>query len=153
MAKTKILARNWTLEVDKDPIQAVPTGTPVWVAIGGINTFSTSNDKEDTDTTDFDDAGYASHIVASRSNEITLEGFYIEDSADGTRDEGQQVIEDYAELIGPSAIGGFRLTSPGGKVRQFRASFGIGDVGGGVNDSTSWGATVTPSGPPVVVAP
>lgn len=149
MAKTKVLARNWLIEVTDD----VSGVTPVWTKVSGINSFTLSSDKEDADTTDFDTAGYNSHIVAGRSNEISFEGFFVEDPATGDRDPGQQVVEDLSELIGPEALGGVRLTSPGGKVRQFDASFTTGDVGGGINDPTSWGATATPSGPPVTVTP
>lgn len=151
MAKTKVLARNWLIEVGEE--STVTPGTYTWTKVAGVNSFTISSDKEDADTTDFDDAGYGSHIVASRSNEITFEGFYIEDEADGSRDPGQEKIEDNAELIGPSSIKPLRLTSPGGKVRQFNGSFNVGDVGGGINDPTSWGATFTPSGPPVTVTP
>lgn len=153
MPKTKVLARNWKIEVDIDPLATTPTGTEVWTKVAGINSFTISSDKEDADTTDFDNEGYASHIVASRSNEITFEGFYIEDTANGDRDPGQEAVDDYSELIGPEAMGNIRMTSPAGKVRQWTGSFGTGDIGGGVNDPTSWGATFTPSGPPVTVTP
>jgi hypothetical protein len=145
MAKTKVLARNWIIEAAED------IATPTWTKVGGVNTFTISSDKEDADTTDFDDQGYSSHIVAGRSNEITFEGFFMEDQTSGERDAGQELIEDFGEKIGPEAMGLVRLTSPGGKVRQFRGSFVTGDVGGGNNDATSWGATFTPSGPPVTV--
>lgn len=151
MAKTKVLARNWIIEVDTDPLATVPTGTPVWTKVGGVNTFTISSDKEDADTTDFDSVGHSEHIVASRSNEITFEGFFIEDQTDGSRDAGQEAVEDYADKIGPESIAKIRLTSPGGKVRQFNGSFVTGDVGGGNNDATSWGASFTPSGAPVTV--
>lgn len=146
MAKTKVLARNWLIEVN--------TGTsavPVWTPVKGINTFTISGDKEDTDTTDFDSNGWAEHLVAGRSKEVTFEGFFIEDEADGTRDPGQQYIEGQGEKIGLEAVTPLRLTSPGGKVRQFNGSFAVGDVGGGNNDATSWGATYTPTGAPIAV--
>jgi hypothetical protein len=148
MAKLKVLARNWTIEVN--------TGTvalPVWTKVGGINTFTLSNDKEDADTTDFDSDGYSEHIVAGRSNEITFEGFFLEDPADGTRDLGQQEIEDLAVLVGTEATGQTKITSPGGKAKIYTGSFGVGDVGGGNNDPTAWGATMTVSGKPEVVTP
>jgi hypothetical protein len=150
MPKTKVLARNWIIEVGIPPV--APATEPTWTKVGGVNTFTISHDKEDADTTDFDDQGYNSHIVASRSNEITFEGFYIEDEL-GARDAGQQLVEDHAEEIGPESIKPLRLTSPGGKVRQWDGSFVTGDVGGGNNDATSWGSTFTPSGPPVTVTP
>jgi hypothetical protein len=149
MAKTKVLARNWLIEIQTGT--DATSGSPIWTKIGGINTFTISSDKEDADTTDFDSVGHSEHIVASRSNEITFEGFYIEDQTTGDRDPGQQAVEDAGDEIGPASIKPLRMTSPGGKVRQFNGSFVTGDVGGGNNDATSWGASFTPSGPPVTV--
>jgi predicted secreted protein len=151
MAKTKVLARNWKIEIDTDPLATMPTGTAVWTKIAGVNTFTISNDKEDTDTTDFDSNGYNEHLVASRSNEVSFEGFFIEDQTNGQRDAGQEAVEKYGDKIGPEAMATIRLTSPGGKVRQFKGSFAVGDVGGGNNDATSWGASFTPSGAPITV--
>lgn len=153
MAIVKVLARNWKIEIDKDPLAGTPTGTQVWQKIGGINTFTITSDKEDADTTDFDSEGYNTHIVASRSNEITFEGFFLEDSATGARDPGQQAVEDYADKIGHTSIATIRMTSPSGKVTEYDGSIGIGDVGGGTNDPTSWGATVAVSGKPTKITP
>jgi predicted secreted protein len=147
MPKTKVLARNWTIEAGEE--SGTP-GTYTWTKVGGVNTFTISSDKTDADTTDFDSGGRDEHIVAGRSNEITFEGWFLEDET-GVRDAGQAKIEDFGDLIGPESIKPLRLTSPGGKVRQFNGSFVVGDVGGGNNDATSWGATFTPSGPVVTV--
>lgn len=147
MASVKVLARDWTIEVS-------PTVTaPTFTRVGGVNTFTVSSDKNDTDVTDFDSGGYDEHIVTGRSNEVSFEGFYLEDPDTGTRDPGQAIIDTKTEEIGPDAFGVVRITSPGGKVRQYKASFGVGDIGGGNTDATSWGATATPSGPPLVVSP
>lgn len=148
MAKVKVLARNWLIEVN--------TGTvalPAWTKVGGINSFTVSGDKEDTDTTDFDSGGWGEHIVASRSRSISFEGFFLEDQADGSRDAGQAFIEDASEEIGPDSISQTRITSPAGKVTEYSGSYSTGDVGGGINDATSWGAEMTVSGKPVKVTP
>ena len=141
MAITKVLARGWTLEVN--------TGTeeePEFTPIGGINTFTFSNSKNDADITDFDSEGYMEHIVASRSFEISMEGFYLEDLATGDRDAGQEKVEEYGNLVGEDSLRTYRLTTPGGTVKTFLASTNIGDQGGGNDDPTSWGATLTVSG-------
>jgi hypothetical protein len=136
MPKIKILARNWGFEVTDDP-----TGlSPDWVRIGGINSFTISNDKEDTDVTDFDSDGSTEHVVAGRTTEIVVEGHYIED------DPGQMLFDDIAERIGDKSIAGFRVIRPSGYTDEYFASFGPGDVGGGNNDVTSWGGSVTRSG-------
>lgn len=147
MPKVKVLARNWLIEINEGTDVA-----PQWIKIGGINSFTLSNDKEDTDTTDFDAGGYGDHIVAGRSFEISFEGFFLEDPLTGERDEGQQAVENLAEKIGYESLGQFRMTSPSGKAKTYRGSAGVGDVGGGVNDATSWGATITVAGKPSEVA-
>ena len=147
MPKVKVLARNWLIEINN--------GTdvvPEWVRIGGITSFTLSNDKEDTDTTDFDSGGYGDHIVAGRSFEISFEGFFLEDPTDATRDPGQQAVENLADKIGYESLGQFRMTSPSGLAKVYRGSVGVGDVGGGVTDATSWGATVTVAGRPTELA-
>lgn len=145
MAVTKVLARGWKLEI---------AGTDdTFTQIKGLASISFSNGKNDTDTTDFDSEGVQEHIVASRSQEISAEGFYLVDKKTGNRDEGQEAVETLAEQIGPESIGQFKITSPAGKAKLFNASANIGDVGGGNDDATSWGVTLTVSGKMTVVGP
>ena len=138
MAVTKVLARDWTLEILKAP--------STYVKIKGLNTLSFSNSKNDTDTTDFDSEGATEHMVTSRSQEISGEGFYLVDRTTKARDEGQKLVEALAEKIGPETLGEFRLTNPAGTTKTFLASANIGDVGGGNDDATTWGVTLTVSG-------
>lgn len=138
MAVTKVLARDWKLEIQKEP--------STWVAIKGLNTLSFSNSKNDTDTTDFNSEGATEHMVTSRSQEISAEGFYLVDKKEKTRDEGQGLVEALAEKIGPESLGQFRITNPAGTAKTFMASANIGDIGGGNDDATSWGVTLTVSG-------
>lgn len=144
MAVVKVLARDWTIEINKGTF-----GTPIWVnATCGLNTFTFSNTKNDADTTDFCSEGYLEHMVASRTSEIVGEGFYLEDESTGDRAEGQELIETLAEEVGNSSLGDFKLTSPGGNIRRFFASSMIADVGGGNDDPTAWGFTLMISGKP-----
>lgn len=141
-AATKILSRGFKFEIN--------TGTdlsPVWVAIGGINTFSFDPSKADVDTTDFDSNGRNEHLVASRTAAMTLGGFRKEDLTDGTRDLGQAAVEEAAEEIGPDSLTGFRFyneTSLKGK--QFKASYNVTGPGGGNDDAANWNVDVTVSG-------
>lgn len=137
MAVTKVLARDWVLEIK--------SGSG-YTRIKGLSTLSFSNSKNDTDTTDFESQGATEHLVTSRSQEISAEGFYLVDKTTKKRDEGQQAVESLAELIGPESLGEFRLTSPAGTMKTFFASANIGDIGGGNDDATSWGVTLTVSG-------
>lgn len=131
MAEEKILARDWTIEVYD--------GTS-YQSIGGINTFTLSSGKESATTTDFDSSGNAEHIPAERTKTVTMEGFYVEDPDTGTRDPGQQAIEDLAELTGTDGIETLHIKSPGGGYEVWLdASYNLSDFGGGNNDPASWG--------------
>jgi hypothetical protein len=138
MALVRVLAREWKMEVE-DELAA-------FVEVGGINTFAFGGSKTDADTTGFDSEGWAEHLVAERSRTLTMEGFYIEDKDTGARDPGQEIVDGLAEKIGEEAIGNFKLTSPGGTVLTFSGSVEPADIGGGHNDATSWGATITING-------
>jgi hypothetical protein len=138
MALTRVLARDWVVEIEGD------LGT--FVPIGGIETLTFSGTKTDADTGAFDSEGWAEHLVVERSRSLGLSGFYIEDKTTGDRDPGQELVDDLAEKIGEEAIGNFKLTSPGGTVMTFKGSVEPGDIGGGKNDATSWGATITVTG-------
>ena len=138
MALVRVLARDWVFEVEGT------AGT--FVPVGGLHTFGLGGTKVDTDTTGFDSEGFAEHLVTERAHSLTLSGFFIEDLDTGARDPGQKIIDELAEKIGEEAIGNFKLTSPGGTVMTFKGSVEPGDIGGGKNDATSWGATITVTG-------
>jgi len=139
MALVRVLARDWKFEVEGDT-----TGT--FVEVGGLNTFGLSGTKVDTPTTGFDSEGFAEHLVTERAHSLTLSGYFIEDLDTGDRDPGQAIIDELATKIGAEAIGNFKLTSPGGTVYTFSGSVEPGEKGGGTNDATSWGATITING-------
>lgn len=139
MAVTKVLARGWTLEIQNPD-------TLAWVTVNGLKSFSFDSEDNKADTTTFDDDGWNSHLVASRGRKIGCEGYYLEDQVSKARDDGQVLVEDYNEVIGPDSLGYFRLTSPAGTVRYFYASVSIGGVGGGNDDPTGWNAELTTSG-------
>lgn len=138
---TKILARGWKLEVNSGTV-AVPT----WVQIKGLKSFKFSQSKTDTDITDFDSGGYTELFISGRGFEVSAEGFYLVDKVDGTRDAGQDLCEDYALLLGEDAVKQFRITSPAAQTKVFKAAVGIGDIGGGNNDPTSWSVSLTVQG-------
>jgi hypothetical protein len=146
MAIVKVLARDWTLFLNSTGTYAVP----VWLNITcGLNTFKFANDKKDADTTDFCSDGFTDHIVASRSLEISAEGYYMEDEVNGDRDPGQEAVETLALAMGNASKGDFKLVSPGGNGKRFYASVGVSDIGGGNEDPSSWGFTLTVAGKPL----
>jgi hypothetical protein len=140
MAVTKVLARGFKWEVNTGTI-----GVPVWTQVNGLTQIGTSAAKEDADTTDFASAGWGEHMVAQRGMQYTLEGFFLEDKANGTRDAGQLAVETAAEAVGESSLSQFRYTTPGGKIRSFMASVET-SFSGAKNDPVGWSATLTLSG-------
>lgn len=141
MAATEVLARGFDFELNTGTV-----AVPVWVAVGGINTWSHSPQAADADTTTFDDAGRDSHMKASRGDQFTLNGLYQEDEADGTRDAGQEAVEAWGAEVGPASRKQFRITSPGGTTKTFIATATVTVGGGGNNDATSWSAAIKVDG-------
>jgi hypothetical protein len=142
MAPTvKIPARDWDFEINTGTV-----GSPTWVAIGGLNSWSHSPTKNDADTTTFDDDGRLSHMPISRGDSFTLEGLFKEDPDDGTRDPGQEAVEAAGEAVGADGVKQLRMTSPGGTTKTFLASYNV-TIGGGSNDDpTAWSVEATVDG-------
>lgn len=141
MTVTKVLARDYKFEVNTGT-----TVSPTWTEIKGLNTWSPSRVKNDANTTSYDEGGVISHIVASRGGSVTLTGFVLEDTGDGSRDPGQEAVNALDELIGYDSLGEFRITTPGGTLLQGLASVQVTEGGGGVDDASAWEAVLTKSG-------
>lgn len=141
-APVKIPARDWTFEV-------LDSDDTTYLAIGGLTTFSPGSTKNDTDATTFDSAGWLEHQTMSRSGSLTLEGFRLEDTADGSQDPGQKRLEDVSREIGASSLVTMRVTSPGGTVYSWSVSVDmnpLGTEGGGNDDFSGFRAALTMSG-------
>lgn len=146
MAITKVPARDFKLEIDTG------SGSPVWTPIGGLTGLVPAPKTTQADTTDFDSAGQAEHMVLERSLEFTISGHFLEDADTGARDPGQAAVELLAAAIGLASLGSFRLTTPGGQAVTFRASAEVTSGGGSHNDPATWSAKITRSGPATPVA-
>lgn len=125
-------------------------GDDGYAEITGLNSFDPSPEKNDSDTTTFDDEGWISHLVATRGLTVTIEGLHQEDETTGARDPGQAVVEDLAENSGASAMEMFKAGFPSGDQVKFEASVdappkGI-SSGGGQGEAATWTATITMSG-------
>lgn len=140
MPATKINVRDWTIEIQSKD------ATPVWTAIGNLKNMTIGRTSVNVDLTDGDSAGMEETQIMQRGKTLTFEGSFLED-ASGTRDAGQDLVEDAAGAVGDDSHYGFRVTTPAGTVETWAdAVFEVSDVGGGHNDKTSWGFTVTRSG-------
>jgi hypothetical protein len=138
MAIQKVLARGWKFEVES-------TTPGTYLEVKGLQQIEFSGDDSLSDTTDFNSNGWAEHMVAERKSSVSVEALYLEDPSTGSRDPGQARVEVIAGLIGNNSLGKFRLTSPGGTIKNFSASAKL-STGGSRNDPTNWKASFEVSG-------
>lgn len=141
----EIPAHDWTLELDhvldSDGEQVAKN-----LLLDDLDSFEFSGSKKDADTGTFDDAGRDSHMVMTRGNSMKIAGKYNEDTVLNSVRASWNALDDLAQGIGRASLGSFILTSPAGKTRTFYASVVMDNLGGGRDDVTLWGATLTSSG-------
>jgi hypothetical protein len=140
MAVTKFLARDLTFEIAED------ASGDDWLEVKGLQSLVHAPSSTDADTSDFESEGHDEHLKASRGDTWTITGFYLEDVLTGERDEGQVAVEALSRLVGPAAMGIFRVTSPGGNTITFTGSAEVTLHGGSTNDAAAWNATIKTSG-------
>lgn len=145
MANPRDIARNLRPEMN--------TGTsasPTWTEIKGITEISPSHEGNNTNTTGFDSEGQAQHLVTQRSKSLSLSGFQVYDTSDGTKDPGQEAILDADAEIGQDAAIDFRLVHrvTNEIMAHYDATVQVGSpYGGGTNDASTFNATITRNGP------
>lgn len=141
MAITKILARDYDFHLNTGTV-----GSPTWVEINGVNSWSHSPTGNDADTTTFDEDGRMSHLKASRGDSFTLQGLILMDESTGDRDAGQAAVEAWADEIGPDSLKQFRITAPDTSTLVFLASATVTHGGGGNDDPSAWNVDLVTSG-------
>lgn len=146
---TDALARdNGALDINTGSEQV-----PIWVPVGGINSWSPSPTLNRADTTKFSDQGHQSHLPASLGLSLTFGGFRQVDAANGQRDPGQAAVEELSQKLGPNGLAQFRHSRVGGKVTTFWASAAVTDGGGGNDDPDAWSVELQRSGTPTTSTP
>ena len=144
MAVTKISARKWVISVSID-------ARATWTQVKGVNKFSLDRTSVRTPTEDFLNDGIETGEIMARGAAAKLEGFFLEDTSNGTRDPGQLNVESLSETTGAASVGDFKFVSPGGKTYTFSATVDLDPWGGGNNDKTTWGASLIRSGALLIV--
>lgn len=138
----KIPAKDWTFEIDDG------TDTDTFIEIKGIETFTPEPSSNRTDTTNNDSDGDDEGYISRRGLSLTLEGDYMEDVSDGSRDPGQERVEEAGQLTGQESVVPFKMTSPGGNVYEFDVTVDNAlPTGGSYEENTAWEASLTKSGP------
>ena len=150
MAATKFPARLLGIQIDT---AYGTTGSPDWVAVGGLVTLTHSPKSASADTSDFDSAGRSEHMVMERGDEWSLSGFAIVDDSTGEPDVGQAACEALGLGVGRASLGRFKMVlkaddddSSPADVASYLASIEVTKAGGGHNDAAKWSAKVTVSG-------
>jgi hypothetical protein len=138
MAAVKVLARGWKI--------SIRTAAATFLDVKGLTTLTFNGEKNDADTTTFDSEGVQEHMVASRANSMSMEGYHLEDPVTGDRDPGQEAVEALAEKVGAGSLAIFKRVSPGGNIKYFYASANVTGVGGANDDPTGWSAELKVSG-------
>lgn len=134
----KILAEEFKFEIGD--------GAGGYTEIKGLDTFSLDSSDSDTDTSDFQSAGYDEHMVGSRGLSITLDGKYVIDPDDGTEDPGQARVAAVALLTGRASVVPFKVTDPAGGTETFNATVSRPKIGGKKGQVVTWSTTVKRSG-------
>lgn len=133
MAVTTISARDWKIYCGS-------------IEILGLKTLSFSEESKEEECTTFSSQGNLEHKIMDRGLTIKVEGLYLEDPNGGSRDPGQLAVEVLAGKVGEDSRGTFKLVSPGGDERNFKATAKMSDCGGGESELTKWGAEIKKSG-------
>jgi hypothetical protein len=149
MTTRPIDARDWLYEVE-DSVNGV------WLPIRGMNSFSYNpgENRETTDTTDFDSQGRYEEDVMQNGSSLKIEGKYEIDPTTGIRDPGQAYVDAWADRLSYDSHNRlrFRHETQTTNWAVWDATVAPGEQGGGNNDKTGWSATFTRSGAPTTMA-
>ncbi|SOB83136.1 phage tail tube protein [Streptomyces sp. 1331.2] len=143
-------ARGWIFEA-----QDITAATETWLRIGMLTSFTHNpgENEETEETTSFDDEGYYNQDVMQRGATIELESKFAADKT-GVQDPGQHYIDAvWANRLGVDSHNPVRWrhrTQTTWVV--WDATVTPGEQGGGVNEKTSWSATITRCGKPTTAA-
>ena len=143
MAIRKTLASGWVFEIGDAADPEVFTG------IKGANTWSEEWTENEVDNTDFQSGNWNEHGITRRGLTITVEGFFLVDESDGSRDAGQTAVETIAQAVGQAAYANFRVYhDTTGLGFEGEATYRLAGTGGGTDDNAEWGFTAVFNGAP-----
>ena len=138
---TAIIAEGTTISVAE-----ITDGTPgTAVLINGVTEYVLAQEVKDADVTTFTSYGNAEHLRTINARTIKVIGEYYEASSGG-RDAGQATLQDLADSFGDEAYGQFVITLPDLTTRTFKATATMDKLGGTVDTSIKWEATLKVSG-------
>lgn len=137
----------------RDMIFQVEDSTPnSWLGVERMQSFTVNpgENEETAETTDFDSLGSYEQEIMQRGSSIELEGLLMKDDTTGALPPGRARVETMCgeDKVGYASLGRVRFRHPlDTEWRIWTCTFTLAEQGGGTNDKSSWGATVTKSGP------
>ncbi|MCZ9348544.1 hypothetical protein NGM36_01765 [Streptomyces mutabilis] len=138
-------ARGWIFEVED-----ADAATETWLPVAGLNTFTINpgENEETADTTAFEDEGMYSQDVMQRGATLALAGQYRIDKTTSAQDPGQAYIDTiWTDRVGYESQNRVRFRHKSQtKWAVWNATVTPGEKGGGVNEKTTWAATITRCG-------
>lgn len=126
-----------------------------WITISGVYEFSRGEDGNDTDAQDFDSAGWGSQLTVTRNFTLGLSAHYLVDEENGTRDQGQQLVDQAAHQFGSTGYRWYKMealntarTTPIGHI-IIQGSTKLTDGGGGIEDISPLNVEILANGQPI----
>ncbi len=136
----------------RDYVFQVSTAGVTYTTISGIQNWGFKPTYKTADAGTIADGGWGKELTMGAVITFNLEGLYLEDSTDGTRDAGQAIVDTASGLFGVAGLYYFKITHTGTgyvtDVLTFRGAVQLTDQGGKENDLAPWGAQITSYGKP-----
>ena len=151
MTQRKINARDIIVEISDG------AASPTYLTVENLATVTVnlSENEETVDTTDYDSDGAYEQEIMQRGASLALEGQAKKDHLTGALQPGRARVEAMAgeTALGSDSIAAIRFRHPmDTQWKVWNCTVSLTEQGGGPNDKTSWGATITKSGPTTLVA-
>ena len=143
MADIVMIAKDFELEVQGDGEE--------FLKVPQLTSLTYSQGSNEVDLSNFDDDGFKSCMVVSRTRTLTFECNYLVDEDTKELNPALKLISDLNNKVGYEAIGTFRLAFPNGDKIEFRGTVSLNGMGGGVDDKLTFGGTITINGKPIEV--
>ncbi|MCG5220264.1 phage tail tube protein [Streptosporangium sp. KLBMP 9127] len=145
MTQRRINARDIVLQVSDGNV------SPTWLTVENLTNVNVNlgENEETTETTDFDSEGVYEGEIMQRGASMELEGQLMKDDATGALPPGRARVEAMCgeDKVGYDSLGQIRFRHPmDAQWRIWTCTFTLAEQGGGNNDKSSWGATLTKSG-------
>lgn len=134
------IAKDFELEIQDN------SATPTYLKIPQLTKLTLSKGANDVDLSNFDDDGFKSSMVISRTRSLSFACNYQYDETTKELHPALKLLADLDDKVGYDSVGNFRITFPNGDKFTFVGSVKLSDQGGGVDDKVEFGGEITING-------